>query len=787
MNIHKLPLLLSLAAFLLAANVAGSHAQMVDPAIDRPDEPFSYFGKPTDVLSVMDAHEGTLITPEGYLYTGFGELMFFTGNPPKPINQRVKTLRDGYLPVLDYRFERDGFMYAFAMVAATLDGKPSGPLVNFIRVRIRNSSNKPATRFFSAGLRYQDDVDTDSGKGDHRFLRPVIAKQLGDYSQIGVKFDPNWIYGFRGDAFVRDGKAMYLFPTDAAASRMLTLETRGNEVPNPKERALRILPTTPVGIVQYRIVLAPGQERVLEFRMPYEPIPYDDGAAIAALRAPAFDDVLRDTEKGWDAIVDRGIDISVPESKVDDTFKASLIYDLIARDKVGGDYVQNVNKFQYHAFWLRDASYIARMYDVSGYADYARQVLDFFARWQRPEGNFVSQGGQFDGWGQTLWAYGQHYRITRDRNFAARVYPSVERAVKWLQAARRADPLGLLPATTPGDNEDISGHITGHSFWALAGLLNAAVLAEAVGNASDAQNYRAIYKDYKAALLRKLDQVTSRTGGYIPPGLDRTGGQDWGNLQSVYPEMILDPLDPMVTATLEATRKKYREGLMTYGNERWLHHYLTPMNTETELVRGEQEKVIQDFYALLLHTSSTHAGFEFCVLPWGTRDFGQNLAPHGTFAASFRLLMRDMMVREQGYDLHIMSAISPAWTREGDEIVVRRAPTNFGEVNYTARFSGTGEKIDFANHWTAVPATIVVHVPWFVKIDSAEADGTKVDVQNGKVRLSAQVHHVVLEWTRVAQTRPVSFDQSVRDYEAEYRRHYEIFLSTGRSEDQHHE
>jgi len=29
----------------------------------------------------MDGKEGTLVTPEGYLYTGYGEIMFFSGNP----------------------------------------------------------------------------------------------------------------------------------------------------------------------------------------------------------------------------------------------------------------------------------------------------------------------------------------------------------------------------------------------------------------------------------------------------------------------------------------------------------------------------------------------------------------------------------------------------------------------------------------------------------------------------------------------------------------------------------
>src|SRR5690242_21143955 len=116
-------------------------AQMLDPAIDRDDEPFSYFSQPTDVIGVMDARAGTLVSPEGFFYTGYGELMFFTGNPPVSIDQRVKTLMRGYLPVINYGFNRESIHYEFTAFAATLDDTPSGTLVNFIRVHIKNVSS----------------------------------------------------------------------------------------------------------------------------------------------------------------------------------------------------------------------------------------------------------------------------------------------------------------------------------------------------------------------------------------------------------------------------------------------------------------------------------------------------------------------------------------------------------------------------------------------------------------------------------------------------------------------
>ena len=757
-------------------------AQMLNPAIDHENEPFSYFSRPVDVVGVMDARSGTEITPEGFLYTGYGELMLFVGNPPHPVNARVRTLNNGYLPVVQYSFAEDNILYRVDVFAATLDGKPDGPLVNFINFRAQPGDVKnPISVWLGVGVRYTSQTNTGGGTGDNRFRRPVLSEKPGAYYQAGVDFNPQWTYGFSGDEFLRDGKVMYLFPSTPQPACRFTLKNYDNAC-SAAARKLRVWSDTPVGITLFKLTFTPGEvrdsvpEKSVQLKMPYEPLP-PDSPAVAQMRSARFTDYYDRAVRFWNDLLARGIDIHVPERKLNDAFKANLIYDLIARDKVGDDYVQTVNKFHYHAFWLRDASYIVRMYDLSGYHDIARQCLDFFARWQQPDGNFVSQGGQFDGWGQTMWAYGQHYRITHDRAFAERVYPAVQKAVAWLQQARQADPLHLMPATTPGDNEDISGHVTGHNFWALAGLKNAIVLADALGHSADAKAWRAEYNDYLSAFKSALAKATASTGGYIPPGLEAQHGQDWGNMLSVYPEQILDPAGPMVTATLAATRAKYQEGIMTYGDGAYLHHYLTMKNTETELIRGDQRMAIEELYALLLHTSSTHAGFEYSIRPWGDRDSDGNLPPHGWFAAKFRAVVRNMFVREQGTDLHLISALSPEWVKDGEEVRVERAPTEFGQLNFTLRFASGGATLSLNTHFVQPPRRIMLHLPWFMQTSSVSVDGRPTKIENGSVSLPASAKQVAIVWTRAGSVPELSYDATVRAYKDEYRRRYEKWRS----------
>ncbi|MCG6957975.1 MAG: hypothetical protein LJF04_18440 [Gemmatimonadetes bacterium] len=784
----KLPLRPTfLAILLLAGVVPGVHAQagpeavrfdMVDPAMDDVPGPFSYYSHPTDVIGVMDGR-GTEVTPEGYLYTGYGELMFLAGPTLTPVSQRIRTLRGGWLPVVEYDVRRGDVAYHFTLFAATLDGNPESPVVNFVRVTMTNTGATATRARIAFAVRYTGPDGTGRGIGDNRFRRPATARRLGQYDQPGVAFDTTWTYGFADGAFLRGGKAVYLYPTEPAPELRRTPEALGTRSTAIDPVRLRVQQTTPTGAAVYDPVLAPGASEGLVVKLPYTPTDPGD-PWLQQVRTADFDTYLASTEAFWRDIVGRGMQVDLPESKVVNAFRANLVYDLLARDKRGDDYVQTVNEFHYHAFWLRDASYIARAYDVTGYPDIAAQVLAFFAGWQQEDGNFVSQGGQYDGWGQTLWAYGQHYRLTRDRAFAERVLPAVKRAVDWLHAARASDIMHLVPATTPGDNEEITGHVTGHDFWALAGLHGAIDIANGLGDRAAVGAFRREYDDLEKTLMEQLKRSTATTGGYIQPGLDGPGGQDWGNMMSVYPEQVLDPHDPMVTATLDSTRAKYAEGIMTYGDGAWLHDYLTMKNTETEVIRGDQETALRELYAVLLHTSSTHAGFEYSVRPWGTRDFGGNLAPHGWFAAKYRTLLRDMLVREEGEDLHLFSVVSPAWIAPGKSIIVTGAPTDFGPVDFRlTTLSDTTATLDMAPDFTRAPAHVVVHVPWFMSVRSARADGRPVSVRGGALSLPPGARNVTLTWTRRADKPAISYDTTVGEYKAEYRRRWEEWTRGG--------
>jgi hypothetical protein len=388
--------------FFIAMFAPGWHAQMVSPSIDQPGQPFSYFSKPTDEIGLMGADGATEITPEGYLRTGFEELMFFAGPDYEPTNVRIRTLEQGHLPIVHYEFTRDGITYRFTMFEGKIDQSailrarqhakvpfPPGanpetgivePLVNFIRVELVNQTQAPNRAVFASGVRYDGPDTTGEPHGDNRFTRPANGALPGNYHQIGEDFDPNWTNSFDDTSFYRNNRDLYIFPA-GYADRTFTLRAHDNEI-EPADvlhpANLNAAPTTPIGIVTYSRLLKPGETWTLDFKMPL--IPNADPVVVSAIDDAGFDAAKEQVIAYWNSLLASGMQIALPESKPVDTFYTNLIYDLMAIDHTGSDTIQTVNKLNYHEFYLRDGADIVHSYDITGYPKIARECLDFFTK-----------------------------------------------------------------------------------------------------------------------------------------------------------------------------------------------------------------------------------------------------------------------------------------------------------------------------------------------------------------------------------------------------------------------
>ena len=216
------------------------------------------------------------VTPEGYICTGFGELLFFVGNPAERSTVRHRTLRDGHLPIVEYQMGQHGVRYRFTLFASDLGGPLTGLPVNFAQVEVVNEAAEQRAAFFSTAYRFSPPSTHVAGPGDYRFsprfdlIPACLTKDQTSYRQA-------WIYAFRKDVFTRDGRLLYQFPTNPPPQlAALALNEYGI-------RAVRFLsgkvleypsksqghsPQQPMGLVMYRLVLQPNQRRQLSSRCP---------------------------------------------------------------------------------------------------------------------------------------------------------------------------------------------------------------------------------------------------------------------------------------------------------------------------------------------------------------------------------------------------------------------------------------------------------------------------------------------------------------------------------------
>jgi hypothetical protein len=714
--------------------------------------PYSFITQPTDQLGVPGYVPGTALTPDGSLYTGWAELAFRFGPRLLPADGTVRDLLGGRYPVIRYYLRAGGVNYTVAVLAAGVGHRP----VNFVRVTIVNRGSRPASAAWGAGLRYSGGRLDPRGAYTFRFARPAAPAREGLYDQPGAAFSPGSAWAFHGSAVTRDGDALLLFPgAPPGVVRRETLSPGGSGLP--------VTEGSVFGEVDYRARLAPGRQVVLDFAMPVVPAA-PASAGYRQIAGARFDGELRATLAYWRRLYARAIQIQVPEPKVADTFYTSLANLAIPRYPAStGGWVQTVNKLQYNAFWLRDASFIVDAFDLAGLHDLASQDLAFFPSWQQPDGLFISRPSQYDGFGEALWAIGEHAVRTGDREFAERMLGPVAQALVWFEADRASEPWGLMPASSPGDNELTTGHITGDNLLAADGIEAVIGMARLIGRTDLASRWQSDLDAFTADLVTRLAAAEAKTGGWIPPALEDNGGQDWGNLWASYPGQVLAPNVPAVTATLRHVLTTFRDGIATYYSGAALHDYLGFRVFETELLRGQQLDVVDGLYSELAHTTSTNGGWEVGILPHGARVLNDDVAPHGWFAAEYVALLRNMLVRESGSELTVMGAVSPAWLRPGRTISVTNADTTLGRVGYTLHATAGGAVLTW--HASVAPGTRLV---WPVPSAASDVRARGLSADRRTITLAGPAGRLIVGW-RLHGPFP-SFSSTVRQVLANYPR-----------------
>ncbi|HXD66547.1 MAG TPA: hypothetical protein VNV17_18130 [Solirubrobacteraceae bacterium] len=625
-----------------------------------------YLAKPTEQLALPGSRASGEITPDGDVYTGWAEYGLAVGNGLQPWAQPTRILPRPYVPLFLSRLTRGGISYTQQVFTIPIDGQP----VTYLSLSAHNDTGRRLTAQAALQVEYSRGREVTGfhgvPTGAYRYERPATTPADGFFFQLGATFDPRWQYSVAGRDVLRDGLLLVRGPRGGRS--LSTPDSDSPVAAHAKEGYFRSLPA--------------GADIRWTWQIPLEP-PEDTSAVARAVDAVSFSAALARLVDFWRR-QERGMtQIDVPETRVDDIYAANAVEILQSRYQTASGWVQGVNRLQYQSYWIRDSSVdTVALDDIGLHAD-AAQNLAFLPRWQQPDGLYISRAGQQDGIGQALWELAQHALLTHSAAYARRQLTNVAAAVGWIARVSAVDSLGLLPPSTIQDDELLTGsHITGDNVWAAVGLRSAVDLARLAGESTLADGWHAIDLRFERALDAAIARASARTG-HVPPGLDHAGGFDWGNYWVSYPLPILGPRSRPVQATIRWANAHSREGIATYADGALLHDYLGFPIYETELQSGDVPAALNGFYAEVVHTTAPGLGWEDGPTPYGGRKAELNLAPHGAFAGQVVTMLRNMLVRDDGTAVELLSGDSPAWMHPGDSISVRDAPTRFGTISFT--------------------------------------------------------------------------------------------------------
>ena len=239
-------------------------------------------------------------------------------------------------------------------------------------------------------------------------------------------------------------------------------------IPNPATGSSSTLTVAKLGrgqasTAEWNWLLAPGESRALEFRVPFVTI--DTEAERKKIAGLDFNRVLATEADRWRKIIAQQAGFEVPDPLLTDFYKANLAHVLITadRDPGSGRHMLPAGTLLY-GVCLNESCHQIRALEMRGLHDEAQKYLDSYVAAQSEwgmNGRFTEKTGVLGGGGPYnldhgfgLWMLNEHYRFTRDRDWLARTAPALIAACDFVTRQRNRPPALTcsMPPTFVGES-----------------------------------------------------------------------------------------------------------------------------------------------------------------------------------------------------------------------------------------------------------------------------------------------------------------------------------------------
>ena len=764
-------------AFIAAAATVSLSAQKMPSFSDEqfkddPSREWCYLKKSVTAIGVPFQKTIHTVTYDGSLYNRYNELNFYYGEEMTPVFARQKTFKEGWIPVVEYDWTEGGIRYALEMFAYPVDGHESEGSVGFVKYSAKNVSGKPAKAYLTASTR----------------------GYIDDYRDIFFGMDLGSEVTMSNSEVTLGGKMIYSF--DIEPTSEFAIDGEGYSAPFVlKDKGIGV--SDPFGTVQYVADLKPGKSVEYTFKQPLCPA---DASLADAMKKADYEEYLDRTVSYWRKEVGNDARFSIPEARVDDAYKASLVHVMLATRTFEDGTKSQTDGVPYPQFYLTSGPQMILAYLESGNYEYARMMVERGISYQMASGIYGKSEAP-NAHGHVLYMIGAYWLFTHDSEFIESIFPSIVKAMDYIKTFTAKDEYGLLPPTFQYDNEMIDGHYACNNYWSLFGLRLAIRLARDLGHEAEAEAWAALEKEYNESIIKGIE-ASVHEDGYVPTGLYpyKVGSEtirgfkkfrsdcDWENMLLAYPIELYEPSHPYVEGTLKHVRKGYAEGVMTYRHGLHLHQYITANMIEQYMVRGESEQALIDFYHLLLHCGSTHEGFENMVWSWQNRELIYCLPPHAWASSKIAVLIRNFLVHEYegkcgieaGRGLYLFSTVSPEWIKPGDRITIDSEPTEMGTVSATLSSKKKGAVVKFEGDFgETAPAFVKIRIPYCKELISFKSDDKNARLEDGCIVLDPSFRKLVLKWKDKPEAYTDNFAHLLELY-----RDCNVFLTVDEEDDQ---
>ncbi|MBN1509410.1 MAG: hypothetical protein JW955_21365 [Sedimentisphaerales bacterium] len=602
-------------------------------------------------------------------------------------------LEEGYLPLL-YTWWQDGpIYYEQATILDALNGdlrdiRLDDPTILLVRVRMVNVS------------------DVEGGTGRLR---------LSSGSQGEDKL------------IVRQGQVM----TEDSRLRLL--------VQAPDAHTFRTEGNAAVWLAD----LAPGASKTLYFCIPS--VTLSSQEEIKSLQGRSFEADAKRVCEFWRTLTAGATQIHTPEPWINDFYKAHLRHLLVNCFKeLDSDRLHaHVGTFHYGVYPNESVMMISDL-DRRGMHEQTRQSLDAFLHYQGTvsmPGNFAGREGQFYGagghetggynksHGYVMWNMGEHWWMTRDRQWMERSAPGLVKACDWVTNERKATmrtldsgarvlEYGWLPSGSLEDVTDYWNWLATNSatVWGFRSLADALADFGHPDGPRLQKEAKAYYDDFMRGIKESRIQcpvVKLRDGTYVPkiPSRLYERGRAHGWLRETLEGSLFLPayqvLDPQAIET-KWVLEDYEDNL--YISERY--GYAIPSFDRFWFSRGGfsmQANLLDGPLPYLWRDEVKHFlrayfnGFASAFYPeirlcneHSLPELGYPAGDHFKTSdeAQSTYWLRLMFVNDQmGPDLYLGQAIPRYWLAKGNRVGIERAPSHFGVLSFHLEADAEADKI----------------------------------------------------------------------------------------------